>query len=360
MKKLNKKISAWIMAGVLALGTGQIMTADPIQVQAAEEKSAEKVQASDYVLAPQESYSFADMGLFFELPKTLLEKMEKKEIAMLPGAELSEDGNRLKYGFVSWSTMTEEQRKAEVGADGSGYEEWIDSLGLIGCLGAYQKDLKKDLDKLTGCTEHKKIGTSEDGEYLYYLSTNPEADDSLTEELGKIKTEIIPMVYYGGSGMSEGDSIGSFTTEDINGEEYTEEIFQEADLTMVNVFATWCSPCVKEIPYLAELDKKMEDKGVQIVGIVMDAVKGNKKDKEGIQKAQILKKQAKAEYPFLLPDSGYMNGRLSYVQAFPETFFVDKNGNITGETYSGSRNLEEWEEIINTELEKLKSGQEAE
>ena len=29
--------------------------------------------------------------------------------------------------------------------------------------------------------------------------------------------------------------------------------FQEADLTMVNVFATWCGPCVNEIPYLAEL-----------------------------------------------------------------------------------------------------------
>lgn len=32
-----------------------------------------------------------------------------------------------------------------------------------------------------------------------------------------------------------------------------------------------------------------------------------------------------------------MNGRLSSIQAYPETFFVDKNGNITGETYSGAR-----------------------
>ena len=93
---------------------------------------------------------------------------------------------------------------------------------------------------------------------------------------------------------------------------------------------------MNEIPYLAELDEKMKDKGVQVIGVVMDAVKGTEKDEEGIKKAQILAEKTKAEYPFLLPDSGYMNGRLAYVQAFPETFFVDKNGNIVGETYSGT------------------------
>ena len=33
-----------------------------------------------------------------------------------------------------------------------------------------------------------------------------------------------------------------FVMEDINGEEYTEEIFEDADLTLVNIFATWCGP----------------------------------------------------------------------------------------------------------------------
>ena len=37
--------------------------------------------------------------------------------------------------------------------------------------------------------------------------------------------------------------------------------------------------------------------------------------------------KTKASYPFLIPDSGMMNGRLNGISAFPETFFVDKNGN---------------------------------
>ena len=49
-----------------------------------------------------------------------------------------------------------------------------------------------------------------------------------------------------------------------------------------------------------------------------------------------------------------MNGRLQGISAFPETFFVDKNGNIVGETYSGSHTLEEWKEIVEKELSAIK------
>jgi len=51
-----------------------------------------------------------------------------------------------------------------------------------------------------------------------------------------------------------------------------------------------------------------------------------------------------------------MNGRLNGISAFPETFFVDKNGNIVGETYSGSHSLEDWKEIVEKELENVTEG----
>ena len=57
---------------------------------------------------------------------------------------------------------------------------------------------------------------------------------------------------------------------------------------------------------------------------------------------------------FLIPDKNMMNGRLQGISAFPETFFVDKNGNIVGETYSGSHTLEEWKEIVEKELSAIK------
>ena len=153
----------------------------------------------------------------------------------------------------------------------------------------------------------------------------------------------------GGSEASDGGSLGEFSMEDVNGETYTQEMFADHDLTMINVFTTWCSPCIREIPDLEKLSKEMEDQGVQVVGIVLD-VAGNA-DEETIEKAKLLAEKTGAAYPFLIPDAGYLNGRLAGISAVPETFFVDKEGNIVGETYSGSRSFEDWKGIVEKELE---------
>lgn len=149
--------------------------------------------------------------------------------------------------------------------------------------------------------------------------------------------------------QSETNELGEFSMEDINGETYTQEMFAGYDLTMINVFTTWCSPCVSEIPDLEKLDREMEDQKVQVVGIVLDI--GGSADEETIEKAKLLAEKTGASYPFLIPDAGYLNGRLAGISAVPETFFVDKEGNIAGETYSGSRSFEDWKSIVEKELE---------
>lgn len=152
---------------------------------------------------------------------------------------------------------------------------------------------------------------------------------------------------------AETETAGPFTTEDINGEEYTEEIFAEADLTLVNVFATWCGPCIQEVPELQKLSEEMEEDGVQVIGMVMDTGTIEETEDEALETAKLLAEVAEAEYPFLIPDENLMNGRLSGIQAYPETFFVNKDGEIVGETYVGARDLDDWKEIVEKELEAL-------
>ena len=62
------------------------------------------------------------------------------------------------------------------------------------------------------------------------------------------------------------------STKDINGKDFTSKDFEKYDLTMVNVFATWCTACVNEIPDLVEVQNEMKSKGVNIVGVVTDTV----------------------------------------------------------------------------------------
>jgi len=161
----------------------------------------------------------------------------------------------------------------------------------------------------------------------------------------------------GGELVSEfvGPSLGEFTTQDVNGNEYTQEMFQDYDLTLVNIFTTWCTPCVAEMPELEKLYQQMKDQGVNVVGFVLDVL--NEKGEivqEDLKRAQELVEKTGVTYPVLLPDSGYLNGRLTGIEAFPETFFVDKDGNVVGGTYQGSGGLEDWLEVVEQELADLK------
>ena len=52
--------------------------------------------------------------------------------------------------------MTEEQKEAEVDKMGTAYDDWYNSLAKVGAIGIYDEDSEKELDKITGCTEHKR------------------------------------------------------------------------------------------------------------------------------------------------------------------------------------------------------------
>ncbi len=158
-------------------------------------------------------------------------------------------------------------------------------------------------------------------------------------------------------GKFVGPSLGEFTTQDVNGNEYTQDLFKDYDLTLVNIFTTWCTPCVMEMPELEKLYQQMEEQGVNVVGFVLDVL--NEKGEivqTDLEKAQELVERTGVTYPVLLPDSGYLSGRLTGIEAFPETFFVDKDGNVVGGTYVGSDSLEGWLEVVEKELAALEEG----
>lgn len=154
-----------------------------------------------------------------------------------------------------------------------------------------------------------------------------------------------------------GPSLGEFTTQDVNGNPYTQDMFRDYDLTLVNIFTTWCTPCVAEMPDLEELYQQMKERGVNVVGFVLDVL--NEKGEivqADLERAQELVERTGVTYPVLLPDSTYLNGRLTGIEGFPETFFVDQDGNVVGGTYSGSGDLEYWTEVVEQELAALKGG----
>jgi len=45
---------------------------------------------------------------------------------------------------------------------------------------------------------------------------------------------------------------------------------QRGRVVLVNLWATWCSPCLKEIPVLMRLEKEYRDEGLKLVAVAMD------------------------------------------------------------------------------------------
>lgn len=155
---------------------------------------------------------------------------------------------------------------------------------------------------------------------------------------------------------ASGLALGNFETKDLKGNTVTNSIFADYDLTLVNIWATWCPPCVAEIPELGELVGEMQPKGVNIIGVVIDVVdeRTMKTDAEVFDKAVEIMDSSNAAYTVLLPDKAMFSATLKSVVSLPTTVFVDKEGAIVGKAVVGAKTKEKWRTEINKYLELVK------
>ncbi|MDD3167908.1 MAG: TlpA disulfide reductase family protein [Eubacteriales bacterium] len=155
----------------------------------------------------------------------------------------------------------------------------------------------------------------------------------------------------------EPESIGliNFQTQDIYGNPVSQDIFREYSLTLVNVWGTFCGPCLDEMPDLGKLQKEYEPKGVNIVGIVVDVQDENMEIvEEQRELAGEIASGTGADYTHLLVSEEMIKAVLNRFDAIPASFFVDSDGNIVSEFYIGSRDKKAWADLIDKTLESLK------
>jgi thiol-disulfide isomerase/thioredoxin len=185
------------------------------------------------------------------------------------------------------------------------------------------------------------------------LTTGCGAEKSASsDEKGKTKTEDEVQEQDQTGEDTEIVGLTSFHTKDIYGNDVNQDIFKDYKLNLVNVWGTFCGPCLDEMPYLGELQKEYEPKGVNIVGIAVDV-----QDEEmeviddQIELAKQISDSTGADYTHLIMSNDLIPV-MNQFDAIPASFFVDSGGNIVSEYYIGSRSKEDWVDIIETNLEK--------
>lgn len=188
-------------------------------------------------------------------------------------------------------------------------------------------------------------------------STHGEEGTSISSESGNITLPEEPSTE-----STVKTPLGDFSAQDFEGNIITKDIFADYDLTMVNLWTTTCGYCIEEMPVINELRKEFQNEGksFNIISICMDIGNTDERKDANFEKAKEIIKVAGVTYPNLIPDSVLLEGRLKGIQAYPESFFVDKEGNVVSEAYVGALSKNHWKVTMNNEIEKISQSAEKE
>lgn len=122
-----------------------------------------------------------------------------------------------------------------------------------------------------------------------------------------------------------------FSTTDMDGNKVTNDTFADYDLTVVNFWATYCNPCIDELPELAEWKKELPN-NVNLIGLLVDV---DEKGDDQYKLAEKIIKETGADYQHLIATEEF-DDMISNLVGVPTTFFVDSTGKIIGEPFAGA------------------------
>ena len=119
-------------------------------------------------------------------------------------------------------------------------------------------------------------------------------------------------------------------------------------MAVVNLWATWCSPCVEEMPYFISLHKNYGAKGVELISISADA-------KDTIDTAvKPFQKDHALPFPIHVlsesnPDATHASAHKELSRSPPETLLLDKTGKLVN-NWEGPVTYEQLEEAVKAQL----------
>ena len=87
-------------------------------------------------------------------------------------------------------------------------------------------------------------------------------------------------------------------------------------VVVLNFWATWCAPCVEEVPSLVAMQRRMKDKGVTVLAVSVDVDENAYRQFVKDHNVNLL----------TVRDPDQKSNALYGTSKFPETYIIDRNG----------------------------------
>lgn len=196
------------------------------------------------------------------------------------------------------------------------------------------EDVKSRYTKNIEVAKYKK-----DTYYIAYNDTLPKTALSEKDKtdinilIGSVEALKNNIMIYPAHKVELEASLNKFTSIDMSGNKVTQDIFKKYDITMVNIWTTWCGFCVEEMPVLQELYSRLLE-NINMISICIDA-------SEETEIANQILSDSKTEFTTIQGNDELNKTLLDNIQGYPTTIFVDKDGNIVGEPQVGAPESDE-------------------
>jgi len=149
-----------------------------------------------------------------------------------------------------------------------------------------------------------------------YPESKPAAALKRAEQAEKMRAQLVPGVVF-----------PDFKQADVAGEPQSASKYK-GKVLLIDFWATWCGPCVKEMPNVKQVYEKYHAQGFEVLGISFDSDLGKLKDYVA---------KNKIPWPQILDEKGTdaaLGGRYGVV-AIPSTFLIDREGKLIAKNVRG-------------------------
>ena len=125
---------------------------------------------------------------------------------------------------------------------------------------------------------------------------------------------------------------------DLDGNTYKLED-KKGKVVLVNLWATWCGPCIAEMPHLKEMQEKYQAKGFEVIGL--NTGDNETGEPESVEKIKAFVEEKGLNYPIGHADEKFFSEmiKLTRLAAIPQSVLINREGQMTGIFKGGGQRI---------------------